>query len=218
MSKLDFSNYNNLPLVAAADALLNQQLAAAHTTRDKLFSQLASLFQQEETAGKYAFCLIHRHYLLQEGESMVTNGDSTQPSKDSSDNIVAECWLRTGEAMEYRVATATDRATLPPPPSKDFLNSFNKILDLYGIDVLGVCYLLEMDKLKDGFVFLETAGSRNREQVVSIVSESEAASSPQIYQTAWVPTFDVLRHIYASQTMITCMSCEPGSDQPAPRR
>ncbi|KDR70690.1 hypothetical protein GALMADRAFT_282143 [Galerina marginata CBS 339.88] len=208
MSQFTFSQYNKLPLVAVADALYNQQLAAAHITRDKLLSLLAPLFLQDENAGRYAACLIHRHYLLQEGERMVANGNSTQPSKDTSDNIVPDCWLPTGQAVEYRFATVTDRATLPPPPSKEFFNSFKKITDLYGVDMLGVCYLPEMDQLKDGFVFLETAGSGDREQVISIVSESEiaVANSNQIYQTAWVTTFDPFRELYVATGPVTCIN------------
>jgi len=174
----DVARYSNLPFVADADARFNEQLASAGLTREQLFSKLGPLF----LGSPYAACLIHRHYSLNDGERMVTIGESTQPSTDTSRQIVAECWSSSGEEIEHRFTDGS--TTLPPPPPFGFFTQYKIILDSHAIDVLGVCYA--PDKLADGFIFSESGGLGDRERVTTIIHHS--ARSDHSYDVTWLVT------------------------------
>lgn len=182
MSNFDIIAYNNLPFVADADARFKKQLASAGLTREQLLSELAPLFLESPYAGRYAACLIHRHYSLKDGERMATTDHSTKPSTDISPQIVAECWSSSGEEIEHRFTD--DLTTLPPPPPVNFLAKYKSILDSYSIDVLGVCYA--PDKVADGFIFAEVEGHGDRERVTNIIHHS--ARSDKSYDVMWLVT------------------------------
>jgi hypothetical protein len=182
MGSFDIIAYNDLPFVSDADARFKEQLASAGLTRKQLLSDLAPLFLEPPYAGRYAACLIHRHYSLKDGERMVTTEHSTKPSTDTSAQIVAECWSSSGEEVEHRFID--DTTTLPPPPPVDFLAKYKSILDSYGIDVLGVCWA--PDKVADGFIFAEVEGLEDRERVTTIIHHS--ARSDKSYDVMWLVT------------------------------
>lgn len=178
----DVVSYNQTDLIREANERFEKQLASVHISRAEFFAKLAPLFVEEVNAGRYAACLIHRHYLLTDGERMVTTGDSTKPSKDISPNIVPESWLATGEAFEYRYID--NPASLPPPPSADFLAKFKSITDAYSIDTIGICYTPPVEELAPGFVFLEVAGTLDREQVTKAAPVSSLTASS--YEAIWI--------------------------------
>jgi hypothetical protein len=199
------AEYNKLLHISEADSLFEQQLVSAGITRGQLWSQLAPLFLEKTNVGRYAACLIHRHYLLKDGERMVTNGNSTRPSTDTSVNIVAERWLSTGQDIEYRFTD--DPASLPPPPSANFLARFKSITDANGIDILGVCYSPPIQDLAPGFIFLEKAGLRDREQVITIVPYTSLGNA---YQACWVARVNVDDLSPSMFCGTSCASDEPG--------
>ena len=176
----DVDTYNNLPLVNVADARFKEQLASANLTREQLFYDLAPLFLQSPHTGRYAVSLIHRHYLLKEGERMVTTGNSTKPSTDTSPNIVPDIWFSNGQELEHRFTE--DPTSLHPPPPVDFLAKFKSILASYAIDVLGVCYA--PDKLADGYIVVESQGLADRERVTRTIHHS--AKKDQSYDVMWL--------------------------------
>jgi hypothetical protein len=185
MSKFDVAAYNQLLLIHEADNRFNDQLASAGITRPELFSQLAPILLEGEHAGKYAICLLHRHYSLNKGERMVTNDLVTKPSTNTSPRVVAERWSCTGQEIEYRLIN--DPASLPPPPSSELLSKVKSILDAKGIDILGVCYAPE--KLADGFEFMEVSGPGDRVQILSIVHVS-TVDPYESYQAVWIAAVD----------------------------
>jgi len=182
MVHFDIKAYNNLPLIADADALFQKQLASAGITRSQLFLQLAPLFLQDGNAGRYAICLVHHHYDLKAGERMVTTGFSTKPSIDASDNIVPTSWLNTGEVVEFMFTPSP--SALPPPPSAEFFAKFKSILATNNIDVLGVCYAA--NDLDDGFMLRESDGAGDRERVLSVVHNSTPMGA-DFYSASWIP-------------------------------
>ncbi|PPQ98278.1 hypothetical protein CVT26_013522 [Gymnopilus dilepis] len=182
------ASYNALPLVQEADKRFEQQLASAGLSRDEFFAQLAPLFLDAGVAGQYAACLVHRHYLLMDGERMVTRGSSSRPaSVDDSPNIVADSWLPTGEAFEYRYTTEPAIAT---PPPKLFFDRFRSIMDKYRIDTVGICSAPDVTNLAPDFVLLERPGSHDREQVTNIVPRSSLIGNSTAVEAIWVAEQD----------------------------
>jgi len=182
MVHFDTKAYNNLPLIADADALFQKQLASAGITRSQLFLQLVPLFLQDGNAGRYAICLVHHHYDLNACERMVSTGHITKPSTDMSVNIVPSSWLNTGEVVEFMFTPSL--STLPPPPSAEFFTKFKSILDTNNIDVLGVCYA--PDDMDDGFMLRESNGFGDRERILTAV-HSSALIGDNSYPAAWIP-------------------------------
>ncbi|KDR72391.1 hypothetical protein GALMADRAFT_213379 [Galerina marginata CBS 339.88] len=209
MWKFDIKTYNNFHPIAAANARFDKQLSYSGITRAELFSELSELFLEGVNAGQYAPCLIHRHYCLNEGERMVTSSNSTRPSRDRSLNIVAERWLKTGEEFEYRF---TDNpASLAPPPSIAFMARFKSIVEENGIDVLGVCYAPTPSELAPGFVYSETVGQGDREQVLNIVHQS-SLQGEKTYQTSWVPTLNPQDQSFTMSCTHNCVGCLDNQD------
>ena len=202
MASFDVSAYNDLPSIAEADARLEDQLASAGLTRTQFFSKLTPVFLEAPYAGRYAACLIHRHYSLNDGERMVANGPSTKPSTDTSPNIVGERWASNGEVIEHKFTD--DPASYPPPPPAEFFAKFKSILDAHGIDILGVCYA--PSKFQDGFLYLESTGSGDREQITNLVH----CSAPQLehsFEAAWILKANPENGSY---TMAKCCNCTVG--------
>ena len=170
--------YNQLLTIAEASSRFKKQLASACLTESEFFSKLAPLFSSER--GPYSPCLIHHHFGLAEDERMVSYGNFSEPSKDTSPNIVPECWLSTGEEMEHRYVD--DPSSIPPPPSADFFSKFKAILDKYEIDVIGVCYSPPL--LKPEYIYLETLEHDSRLQIINQVLASSidlATTTPSIW-------------------------------------
>ncbi|KAF8804301.1 hypothetical protein BYT27DRAFT_7194473 [Phlegmacium glaucopus] len=202
MNQFDVAKYNSLLPVGDADTLFNEQLNSAGITRRQLFSQLAPLFSEGENAGRYGTCLVHRHYLLMDGERMVTTNNSTMPTLDASVNIVADRWYSTGGEFEHRF---TDNPTsLPPPPSADFFDKFRSIINANGIDILGVCYAPAVGELAPGFIFLEGGGAQDREQVLTVIPTSSRPYGG--YEASWVPRDDPDDPIFIG---CCCSVCNP---------
>ena len=202
MASFNVSAYNELPSIAVANTRLEDQLASAGLTRDQFFSKLTPVFLEAPYAGRYAACLIHRHYSLNDGERMVGTGPSAKPSTDTSPNIVGERWDSNGEVIEHKFTE--DPASHPPPPPAEFFAKFKSILDAHGIDILGVCYA--PSKFQDGFLYLESAGSGDREQITSLVH----SSAPQLedsFEATWIPKVDSED---GSCTMHKCCNCTNG--------
>jgi len=207
---IDTHAYNNLPLVSDADTIFDKQLASAGITRNQLFSKLAPLFLEGNNAGRYAACLIHHHYDLKLGERMVNNNLSTKPlavgsteSDSPSANIVAQIWLRTGEAVEYRVVPDPSKATLPPPPPPKFFEKFRSLLDPIGINILGVCYA-DTD-LENGFILQESDGPGDRERIFTIIHRS-AKPAPGSFEVTWIPKYDEDGESYTMTCACNCTS------------
>ena len=206
MASFDVSAYNDLPSIADADARLEDQLALAGLTRNQFLSKLTPVFLEAPYAGRYAACLIHRHYSLNGGERMVATGPSTKPSTDTSPNIVGERWASNGEVIEHKFTE--DPASHPPPPPAEFFAKFKSILDAHGIDILGVCYA--PSKYQDGFLYLESPGSGDREQVTALVH----GSAPQLdhsFEATWILKANPENGSY---TMILCSNCTVGCSWP----
>ncbi|KDR67425.1 hypothetical protein GALMADRAFT_147199 [Galerina marginata CBS 339.88] len=199
MTTFDASAYNDLPFIADANARFESQLASAGLTRTQFFSKLAPLFLEAPYAGHYAACLIHRHYALNAGERMVTTGPSAKPSSNTSPNVVGERWASNGEVIEHKLTD--DPASNPPGPPPEFFSKFKSILDAHGINTLGVCHA--SGKLADGFLFLESPGPGDREQVTTLVRRS----SPELkhsFEAAWSPKINPEDGFY---TMGCCCNC-----------
>jgi len=209
MSKFDTAAYNQLLLIHQADKRFNDQLASSGITRPELFSQLAPILLAG--AGKYAICLLHRHYSLNPNERMVTDDLVTKPSTDTSPHVVAERWSSTGQEIEYRFTN--DPASLPPPPSSKFLSKFKSILDARGIDILGLCYAPE--KLADGFEFMEVSGPGDRVQLLSIVHVSTVDQNKS-YQAVWIASVDPSDNTYVLRCGTNCGVGEDGMPHKLP--
>ncbi|KDR77564.1 hypothetical protein GALMADRAFT_407778 [Galerina marginata CBS 339.88] len=207
MSTFDVSAYNALPFIAAANTRFEKQLETAGLTRTQFFTKLVPLFREASYAGNYSVCLIHRHYSLNDGERMVTTGDSAKPSMDTSENIVGERWASNGQVIEHKFTD--DPASHPPPPPAEFFSKFKSIVDAHGVDILGVSYA--PGKLEDDFLLLESPGPGDREQVTTVVHRL-SEERKHGFEAAWIPRFDSKRGFY---TMGGCSNCSP-CDCPPP--
>jgi len=201
--------YNHLSSVSDADALFNKELASAGITRNQLFSQLAPLFVGTD-ASRYAACLIHHHYNLKPGELMVARKLSTKPlalasTRSWSDSIIAQCWLRTGDAIEYRIISDPSKSTLPPPPTADLFKKFRSLLDPLGIDVLGICYA--DDELEDGFISQELDGPGDRERILTVIHRSARKVIGSDFEVMWIPKYNKEGQLF---TMTCCSNCTKG--------
>ena len=211
MVHFDTKAYNNLPLIADADALFQKQLASAGITRSQLFLQLVPLFLQDGNVGRYAICLVHHHYDLKAGERMVSTGRSTKPSTDTSVNIVPSSWLNTGEVIEFMFTPSP--STLPPPPSAEFFTKFRSILDAKNIDVLGICYA--PDDLDDGFMLRESRGVGDRVRVLTAVHGSTPMGA-DCYLATWIPKVDPDNGSYVVVKAGCCDGQRCGQKPPPP--
>lgn len=183
MGGFSVKKYNQLLSIGEASSRFKHQLKSAGLTDLQLFAELTPLFTEENTSGPYSPYLIHHHFSLKESERMVSCGNRSAPSTDTSPNIVPECWLNTGEEIEHRYID--DPLSIPPPPSAEFLSKFKAILDKHGIDILGVCYTPPVDDLAPGFSFLETLEIEERAHVINHIPQSSidpATTSP----SAWI--------------------------------
>ena len=190
MGGFTVEKYNQLLSIGEASSRFKHQLKSAGLTDTQLFAELTPLFTNENTSGPYSPYLIHHHFSLKEGERMVSHGNRSAPSTDTSPNIVPECWLNTGEEIEHRYVD--DLGSTPPPPSTDFISKFKAMLGKYGIDILGVCYTPQVDVLTPGFSFLETLVIEERTHIINQVPASSIdpfTTSP----SAWVLTQDSCR-------------------------
>ena len=179
MGGFSVEKYNQLPSISEASSLFKYQLESAGLTDSQFFAELAPVFTVDDKPGPYSPWLIHHHFSLNENERMVSYGNRSAPSSDTSPNIVPECWLSAGEDIEHRYVD--DLGSIPPPPSADLLCQFEAILDKHGIDVLGICYAPPVDDLPPGFCFLETLVPEERAQIINQVPESSidpATTSP----------------------------------------
>jgi len=203
--------YNKLPLVSDASTLFDEQLASAGITRNQLFDKLAPLFVDGNGTSPYAACLIHHHYDLKPGERMVSNNLTTKPLamestelNSSPANVIAHCWLRTGEAIEYRLISESNppksTRSFPPPPPAEFFGKFRALLDPMGIDVLGICYA--DSELEDGFFLLETDGPGDRERVFTIIPRSEKPAPG--YEVTWIPMYSEDGQSYKMKCACNC--------------
>ena len=177
-----YQTYNQLPSIAEANYRFNKQLALASLTDLEFFTELVPLFSSErnESGPSYSPCVIHRHFDLENGERMVANGNISQPSKDTSPNIVPECWLSTQDEIEHRYVD--DPSSIPPPPSADFFSKFNAILRKYNIDDIGICY--SPPPLKPEHIYLETLEHDSRLQIINQILASsidDATTLPSIW-------------------------------------
>jgi len=213
-------DYNKLPLVFDAATLFDAQLASAGITRNQLFDKLAPLFVDGNGTSQYAACLIHHHYDLKPGERMVSTNLTTKPlAMESTEfnsspvNVIAHCWLRTGEAIEYRLISESNlpksTQSFPPPPPAEFFGKFRALLEPMGIDVLGICYA--DSELEDGFISLETDGPGDRERVFTIIPRSEKPAPG--YEVTWIPKYSEDGQSYK---MICACNCTDGCNKHAP--
>lgn len=183
MDGFSVKKYNQLHSIVEATSRFKHQLKSAGITDSQLFDELTPLFTEENTSGPYSPYLIHHHFSLTESERMVSYGNRSVPSIDTSPNIVPECWLNTGEEIEHRYVD--DPGSIPPPPSAEFFSKFRAILDKHGIDILGICYTPPVEDLAPGFSFLETLVIEERAHIINQVPQSSidpATTSP----SAWI--------------------------------
>ena len=185
MGNFTVTAYNHLLSIHEAHERFATQLSREGITREQLFTKLAPLFAQGEHSGRYAVCLMHRHYSLNPGKRMVTNDFITQPSVDFSSNIISDQWSSTGEEIEHSIIN--NPTSRPPPPSADFTAKFKSVIDEHGVTVLGVCYAPE--NLPDGYELMEMSGPGDRVQLLSMVRASSVDKSKS-YQAVWIPGSD----------------------------
>jgi hypothetical protein len=107
-------------------------------------------------------------------------------------HIVAERWNNEGEELEHTYVEDMD--DVPPPPSAEFMKKFKAIMDARKIDTLGVCYApsrQELEKVKEGYTFLETTNHGGRKQVISPVPVDDPyLQGENIFQASWTMSGD----------------------------
>jgi len=184
--------YNSLPHIQKAVGVFNDQLNSSRLTVHTLLNELEPLFSRGDNAGRYAIWVLHRHFRLEFGERMVAKGHITEPTTEVSSHnrmIVAERWDAKGKELEYRYVDDTD--SVPLPPSAEFMTEFKAIIDAKKIDCLGVCYdptKQEMEKVQEGYVFLETTNQHEggRKHVINLVlADDPRLKGETVYRSTW---------------------------------
>jgi len=181
--------YNSLPSIQKGTRIFDGQLKSSGLTVRTLLDELEPLLSGGDNAGRYGIWIVHRHFRLETGERMVAKGNITEPTTDPSRTIVAERWNAEGEELEHRYVDDTDG--VPPPPSPEFMTEFRAIMEAKKIDCLGVNFAptkQEMEKLQEGYVFLETTNQHEggREHVLNIVPVDDPRFKNEMtFQSCW---------------------------------
>ncbi|PPQ90186.1 hypothetical protein CVT25_013316 [Psilocybe cyanescens] len=199
MAKFDVASYNELPMIWDAHRLLSKQLADDKPGRlDALIEALAPLFLTGDERFKFGICIMHRHFDLKDGERMVTVPETdeenlnrvaiTQPSTDTSSNIVAERWMFDGKEFEHAVV---DDPTSITPPSDEFFEEFRRICKSFGngVDILGICANNMSVIQRHDIFFLELLHpdpTKDRTQAIEQMGPDFVPTST-MRQSAWVP-------------------------------
>lgn len=144
--------YNSIITVEEADCRFKN--------REVVFSKLAPLlaaYQQQ-----FGVCLVHTHCTLEEGQTMVAEGNITSPVDDGL--YYPERWLADGTPFEY-----SSQPTKIPPP--ELFEQFQEITREIG--VLGLFYAGNLNggqPIPPGKILLErTEGQHN---IVELVDEA----------------------------------------------
>ena len=166
--------YNTLLSVEEADFMFDN--------REEILSKLAPLLAKYDN--QFGVCLVHRHSDLEDGEMMVTRGDTSEPEK------AAEChperWLVTGVPYEFSSEPT-------PSPPEGLLKEFQYIVK--GLGILGLAYLPKNTQLEPGDLYSEhTEGRKN------IMKISKAHTVGTI-TTCWAPNNykEMLPHMVCEQ-------------------
>jgi len=181
--------YNSLSSIQKGVGVFDDQLKSSSLTVRTLLDELEPLFLGGDNAGRYGIWILHRHFRLKTGERMVAKGFITEPTTDTSSLIVAERWNAKGEELEHRYVDDTDG--VPPAPSPEFMLAFNAIMEAKKIDCLGVCFApttQEMEKLQEGYVFLETTNHHEggRKHVLNLVPADDLRTNAETtFQSSW---------------------------------
>ena len=185
--------YNRLPYIWDAAGVFANQLKSSNLTMETLLQKLEPLFSKGDDAGKYGIWILHRHFSLQAGERMVETGDTTEPTIADSPCIVAERWNAEGRALEYRYIDPLD--VIPSPPSAEFMTRFKAEMDAMRIDSLGVCFAptqQDIEKIKGGYIFLETTNDDGRKQVINAVLRDHPLVKDQsTFEACWTMSGEV---------------------------
>ncbi|RXW19801.1 hypothetical protein EST38_g6057 [Candolleomyces aberdarensis] len=184
--------YNNLPSVEDASLIF--------TNRDQWFQRIGPLLAKDENK-PYALTLVHRHFLLGNGERMIATGLTTKPEavQNTLDTDVQNSsWNSEGWGYEWqRVKTPRDRV---PPPNNDLIVAFQKIFehdDTNTGKVLGLA--LRPEPLAPDYVWWETTRKEARELVIEQKRRSDI-TDPQTFETCWIPQLN-------PETMEVVMKC-----------
>lgn len=192
--------YNSLPLIHEANKKF--------VNRDQIFAKLAPLLSAYDN--QYGVCLVHRHCKLEEGEMMVasTSGMVSQPERNVE--CYPERWLATGEPYEF-----TRKPTRAPP--QKLLEEFQKIVQVDGVDVLGLFYIQAEDG-KGGVNLVER--TEGRTNIMEILPFDENADN---ISTAWCldmesPVHSVMKCSHQCNVTHHPLKPEPSHHNPLPEQ
>jgi hypothetical protein len=161
--------YNSLPFLDTAD---NNFLPHREILSD---AELILLFKKYH---RYGVCLVHRHYDIEIGELVVTDGDTTRPLPQENGSYYPERWLPDGTAYEFNTKRGEDQL------DEMFLKKFQEILKKYnGLKSLGIFFIHSGPK--PGRVMLEETDVVTR---LSTTKEVECGGYPmESIETNWIP-------------------------------
>ncbi|KAL6301654.1 hypothetical protein BKA93DRAFT_828130 [Sparassis latifolia] len=153
--------YNNLPTLGEADDKF--------VDRVNVFAKVGPLLAKYDN--RFGLCLVHAHCSLTDGETMVAEGNVSEPVKDAS--CYPERWLATGEAYEFN-----KECTEVPPAAL-----FDEFRSVVG-DMIAVLGLYHVGNVTPGTVLLEhTEGRKNIVEAVDV----GMGDTKDIVQTGWLP-------------------------------
>ncbi|KAF8165650.1 hypothetical protein B0H34DRAFT_689923 [Crassisporium funariophilum] len=172
MSSTAHEFYNSLPYVDDAHRALVDR---------EILRKLVPIFANHKD---FAICLVHRHTLLNEGEIMVTRGNTTQPERVT--DAYPHSWDRSGRPFEYN-------SVLTPDVPQTLLQDFQKIVaegsggvnTVDGMSVLGICYAPQREEPIRADISVER--TEGRANIIDIIKLSEELELENTVPTSWLP-------------------------------
>jgi hypothetical protein len=172
--KMSASTYNDLPLLKPAKERLDP-------IRDALLSSQKLKSLLKEYKHQYGVCLIHRHYEINEGEFVVSDGNETKPQPEGCGNFYPERWLPDGTPYEF----SRQQGKAPP---KDLQKRFREVLrGIAGGEVnrgpLGLFFVHAIPH--PNCVFAEET---DVDRKLSTIREVDAGGIGPTITTGWIPS------------------------------
>ena len=161
--------YNCLLEVGEAAAALKRE--DRHTIFEELTRLLAKYPNSAGSGAQFGICLVHRHFELDDGEKMVSDGNITQP-QFQPESVYPSRWTAEGKPFEF-----TRDKTKPLPD--DLPPNFQAIVNKYDVNVLGLYYVEDPTLIGVG---IERLDSSTRSHIVDYV---ESLPSDDHVETDW---------------------------------